>query len=278
MKGAALKRENKMKEKIWNRAKYRIVPVVCLVMAVLASQDAFPEYNYIRYGFILAGVLSIFIGGHNSILKGIAVLEILISFAVVFEKTNKAENLIEAKKISRLEKTLVNEEDCSIYKNQWALRDCSVRNAPHKQHNKVVNEKIANLKTNVPTIKVLQADPSLLAFIIFSCALPWLSFLSAKKIEIEKEIVIKEKIIEKEVEKLVEVPVEKIVFQKTNLIQFVRDLFSDKTDLSISEQYEIDRRTVKGLRVQYSNKKYSQRTQNVQDMHNVINLEERKKA
>ena len=76
----------------------------------------------------------------------------------------------------------------------------------------------------------------------------------------------------------IEVPVEKIVFQKTNLIQFVRDLFSDKTDLSISEQYEIDRRTVKGLRVQYSNKKYMPRTQNVQDMHNVINLEERKKA
>jgi hypothetical protein len=267
-----------MIKEIWNRAKYRIVPVVCLVMAVLASSDTFPEYNWIRYGFIVAGVLSIFIGGHNSILKGIAVLEILISFAVVFEKTNKAENLIEAKKIARLEKTLVNEEDCSIYKNQWALRDCSVRNAPHKQHNKVVNEKIANLKTNVPTIKVLQADPSLLAFIIFSCALPWLSFLSAKKIEIEKEIVIEEKIIEKEIEKLVEVPVEKIVFQKTNLIQFVRDLFSDKTDLSISEQYEIDRRTVKGLRVQYSNKKYMQRTQNVQSMSNVINLEERKKA
>ena len=97
-------------------------------------------------------------------------------------------------------------------------------------------------------------------------------------IEIEKEIVIEERIVEKEVEKLVEVPVEKIVFQKTNLIQFVRDLFSDKTDLSISEQYEIDRRTVKGLRVQYSNKKYMPRTQNVQDMHNVINLEERKKA
>ncbi|MBK8396118.1 MAG: hypothetical protein IPL26_12890 [Leptospiraceae bacterium] len=90
--------------KIWSRAKYRIVPVVCLVMAVLVSRDTFPEYNFVRYGFILAGVLSIFIGGHNSILKGIAILEILISFAVIFEKTNKAENLIESKKIARLEK------------------------------------------------------------------------------------------------------------------------------------------------------------------------------
>ena len=90
-------------KKILDRLKCRIVPVVCLVMAVLASSDTFPEYNWIRYGFILAGVLSIFIGGHNSILKGIAILEILISFAVIFEKTNKAENLIEAKKIARLE-------------------------------------------------------------------------------------------------------------------------------------------------------------------------------
>ncbi len=269
-----------MKEKIWNRVKYRIVPVVCLVMAVLASSDTFPEYNWIRYGFIVAGVLSIFIGGHNSILKGIAVLEILISFAVVFEKTNKTESLIEAKKIARLERTLVPIEICN-YAGKYATHfnsECAKRNQPKIAHNKEVNEKIANLKTNVPNIKVLQADPSLLAFIIFSCALPWLSFLSAKKIEIEKEIVIEERIVEKEVEKLIEVPVEKIVIQKTNLIQFVRDLFSDKTDLSISEQYEIDRRTVKGLRVQYSNKKYMPRTQNVQDMHNVINLEERKKA
>ena len=269
-----------MIKEIWNRAKYRIVPVLCLVTAVLASSDTFPEYNWIRYVFILAGVLSIFIGGHNNILKGIAILEILISVVVVFEKTNKAENLIEAKKIARLEKTLVPIENCN-YSGKYATHfnsECAKRNQSKIENNRLVNEKIANLKTNVPNIKVLQADPSLLAFIIFSCALPWLSFLSAKKIEIEKEIVIKEKIIEKEVEKLVEVPVEKIVVQKTNLIQFVRDLFSDKTDLSISEQYEIDRRTVKGLRVQYSNKKYSQRTQNVQDMHNVINLEERKKA
>lgn len=269
-----------MLEKIWGRAKYRIVPVVCLVMAVLASQDTFPEYNWIRYGFILAGVLSIFIGGHNSILKGIAILEILISFAVIFEKTNKAENLIEAKKIARLERTLVPIETCN-YSGKYATHfnsECAKRNEAKIRHNKEVNEKIANLKTSVPTIKVLQADPSLLAFIIFSCALPWLSFLSAKKIEIEKEIVIEERIVEKEVEKLVEVQIEKIVFQKTNLIQFVRDLFSDKTDLSLSEQYEIDRRTVKGLRVQYGNKKYSQRTQNVQGMSNVVNLEERKKA
>lgn len=269
-----------MIKEIWNRAKYRIVPVLCLVTAVLASSDTFPEYNWIRYVFILAGVLSIFIGGHNNILKGIAILEILISVVVVFEKTNKAENLIEAKKIARLEKTLVPIENCN-YSGKYATHfnsECAKRNQSKIENNRLVNEKIANLKTNVPTIKVLQADPSLLAFIIFSCALPWLSFLSAKKIEIEKEIVIEEKIIEKEIEKLVEVPVEKIVFQKTNLIQFVRDLFSDKTDLSISEQYEIDRRTVKGLRVQYSNKKYMPRTQNVQDMSNVINLEERKKA
>lgn len=262
----------------WNRAKYRIVPVVCLVMAVLSSQDAFPEYNLIRYGFIFAGVLSIFIGGHNSILKGIAILEILISFAVIFEKTNKAENLIESKKIARLERTLVNEEDCTIYENQWAIRDCSIRNEPKIKHNKEVNEKIANLKTSVPTIKVLQADPSLLAFIIFSCALPWLSFLSAKKIEIEKEIVIEERLIEKEVEKLVEVPVEKIVFEKIDLAQFVRDLFSEIADAAIGVKYPIDRRTVKGLRVQYGNKKYIQRTQNVQGMSNVVSLEERKKA
>ena len=172
-----------MKEKIWNRAKYRIVPVVCLVTAVLASSDTFPEYNWIRYVFIFAGGLSIFIGGHNSILKGIAVLEILISVVVVFEKTNKAENLIEAKKIARLEKTLVPVEVCN-YTGKYATHfnsECAKRNQSKIENNRLVNEKIANLKTNVPTIKVLQADPSLLAFIIFSCALPWLSFLSAKK-------------------------------------------------------------------------------------------------
>lgn len=264
----------------WNRAKYRIVPVVCLVMAVLASSDTFPEYNWIRYGFIVAGVLSIFIGGHSSILKGIAILEILISFAVIFEKTNKAENLIESKKIARLERTLVPIEICN-YSGKYATHfnsECAKRNEPKIQHNKEVNEKIANLKTSVPTIKVLQADPSLLAFIIFSCALPWLSFLSAKKIEIEKEIVIEERIIEKEVEKLVEVPVEKIVYQKTNLIQFVRDIFSDKSDLAISEQYEQRRGTIKILRDQYCPNRRDKRPTGVQLPSNVVNLEERKKA
>jgi hypothetical protein len=244
-------------------------------MAVLASSDVFPEYNYIRYGFIIAGVAAIFIGGHGSILKGIATLEILISFAVIFEKTNKAETLIESKKIARLEATKLNPEDCKVYSNQWAKRDCANRNLPKEIHNKEVNEKIANLKTNVSTVKVFQADPSLLAFIIFSCALPWLSFLSAKKIEIEKEIVIQEKIVEKEIEKIVEVPVEKLI--RTD-IQFVRDIFSDRSDLSISEQYSIDRRAIKKLREQYVNQNAQQRAINVQSMHNLRIVEGRKKA
>ena len=43
--------------------------------------------NLLLYLYYISIILSIFIGGHNSILKGIAILEILISFAVVFEKT-----------------------------------------------------------------------------------------------------------------------------------------------------------------------------------------------
>lgn len=264
-------------EQIWNRAKYRIVPVVCLVMAVMVSRDVFPEYNNIRYGFIFAGMLSIFIGGHNSILKGIAILEILISFSVVFEKTNAAENKIESKKIARLEATKFVTEDCKEYSNQWAKRDCANRNYPKEQHNKIVNEKIANLKTNITNWQVIKADPSLLAFIIFSCALPWLSFLSAKKIEIEKEIVIKEVVIEKEVEKIIEIPVEKIVIQKVNLVQFFRDMFSDLSDLKISEQYETRRGTIAALRGQYCSKKINKRPVDVQLPSNVTQITEVKK-
>lgn len=266
-----------MIKEIWNRAKYRIVPVVCLVMAVLASRDTFPEYNYIRYGFIVAGVLSIFIGGHNSILKGIAILEILISFSVVFEKTNAAENVIQAKNILALKETLKPVIDCDKFTNQWAILECANKNEPNVNHNTKVKTKIANLKTSISYWKVIKQDPSLLAFIIFSCALPWLSFLSANKIEIEKEVVIEERVIEKEVEKIVEVPVEKIVYQKMNIIQFVRDLFSDKSDLSISAQYQTDRRTIKNLRVQYCTRGNQKRTMNAQSMSNVVNINEVKK-
>lgn len=261
-----------MLQQIYNRTKYRIVPVVCLVMAVLFSRDVFPEYNYVRYGFILAGILSIFIGGHNSILKGIAILEILISFSVVFEKTNAAENKIEAKNIYKLERRLKPIIGCEKLTNQWAILDCADKNEPNITHNDEIHKKIAELKTSVPTIKVLKQDPSLLAFIIFSCALPWLSFLSAKKIEIEKEIVIEERIVEKEIQKIVEVPVEKIVKEKINLAQFVRDLFSDKSDSEISEQYQYRRGSIADLRVQYCPGRANKRTVNVQMLDNVVNI------
>lgn len=249
---------------MWNRAKYRIVSLICLVMAVLASRDTFPEYNFIRYGFILAEVLAVFIGGHGSIIKGIAILEIVISFAVVFEKSNKAENLIESKKIARLEATKIITENCNEYANQWAKRDCAIRNESKIEHNRVVNEKIANLKVSVSGIKIIQADPSLFAFIIFSCALPWLSFISAKKIEIEKEIVIEEKIIEKMIE--------------PEYSQFVKDLHSNASDLSLSEQYNVDRRTIKKLRVQFCSKQFIKRPTHVQLSDKVVNINEVKRA
>lgn len=256
-----------MIQALWQKVKYRITPVICLVLAVAASKDVFPEYNFIRYGFIIAGVLSIFIGGHGAIIKGIAILEILISFAVVFEKTNKAEFVIEGKKIARLEATLLQLENCEIYTSQWAIRDCSLRNESKQLHNSKVNQKLVELKTNISAVKIFKADPSLLAFLIFSCALPILSFLSAKKIEVEKEIVYQDR----EVEKIVEVEkvIEKEIPVKVDLIQYTHDLFSSLPDSTIGDKYKFDRRSVKKLRVQYCTKNAQLRTVNVQSHDNL---------
>ena len=167
-------------------------------------------------------------------------------------------------------------EDCEIYRNQWALRDCNLRNNSKQLHNKEVNEKIVNLKTSVSFTKVFQADPSLLAFLIFSSALPILSFMSAKKIEIEKEIVFQDR----EVEKIVEVEkvIEKEIMVKADYIQYTHDLFSKIPDCTIGDKYKFDRRSVKKLRDQYCSDNAQFKPLNAQSMHNVVNLSERKKA
>ncbi|MBK8396119.1 MAG: hypothetical protein IPL26_12895 [Leptospiraceae bacterium] len=60
-------------------------------------------------------------------------------------------------------------------------------------------------------------------------------------------------------------------------VQFVRDLFTDISDNKLNEQYGVDRRTIKNLRVQYCTRANQKRTTNAQPMHNVVNISEVKK-
>lgn len=161
---------------IKSKSKY-ILYSICLAVGLWLSSDVYPEYENFRYALFVIGVLAC-IFGKDKIVITISVIEFLISFPVMIEKINRYENQIVMERKQIKESVIEVLENCDVYKKEWAIASCNARNFELKKINNPIKQTIATQKIKVTNKEIFSKFPSMIVFIIFSCAIPLLGFFA----------------------------------------------------------------------------------------------------